>query len=109
MLLVRYRQGAEPRPQSGLLVDEMITPIEGSVGRLLGLRVERLREALGGPGTGAAVPAAGVERLAPVDGLTEIWAAGVAYQRSRQARVAESVASADVYERVYDAERPELF
>lgn len=39
----------------------------------------------------------------------ETWAAGVTYERSREARMQESDASADVYDRVYDAERPELF
>ncbi len=54
-------------------------------------------------------PAPGVAHLlAPLDGQ-EVWAAGVTYTRSRQARMAESAASADVYARVYDAERPELF
>ena len=38
----------------------------------------------------------------------EVWACGVTYERSRDARVAESVVH-DVYSRVYDAERPELF
>lgn len=38
----------------------------------------------------------------------EVWAAGVTYERSREARMAEAV-SADPYERVYDAERPEIF
>ena len=45
--------------------------------------------------------------LAPVD-EQEIWAAGVTYERSRDARMEES-AEASVYDRVYDAERPELF
>jgi 2-dehydro-3-deoxy-D-arabinonate dehydratase len=53
-------------------------------------------------------------RLTPLPLLTplapeEIWAAGVTYERSRQARVDESEHAADVYDRVYDAERPELF
>jgi 2-dehydro-3-deoxy-D-arabinonate dehydratase len=39
----------------------------------------------------------------------EIWAAGVTYLRSREARMEESEREADVYDRVYDAERPELF
>ena len=39
----------------------------------------------------------------------EVWAAGVTYERSRAARMAESEQSADVYDRVYAAERPELF
>jgi 2-dehydro-3-deoxy-D-arabinonate dehydratase len=40
----------------------------------------------------------------------ETWAAGVTYERSRDARVDESqVEARDVYNLVYDAERPELF
>lgn len=46
--------------------------------------------------------------LPPVDELTEVWAAGVTYKRSRIAREEESD-HADVYSRVYDAARPELF
>jgi len=46
--------------------------------------------------------------LPPLDGLMELWAAGVTYERSREARVEESTEQS-VYERVYDAERPELF
>jgi 2-dehydro-3-deoxy-D-arabinonate dehydratase len=38
----------------------------------------------------------------------ETWAAGVTYERSRDARLRESRV-ADVYDLVYDAERPELF
>jgi len=45
--------------------------------------------------------------LAPVD-PPEVWAAGVTYERSRDARVEESETK-DVYQRVYEAERPELF
>jgi 2-dehydro-3-deoxy-D-arabinonate dehydratase len=46
--------------------------------------------------------------VAPVEPDQEVWAAGVTYLRSREAREAES-RSATVYERVYDAPRPELF
>jgi 2-dehydro-3-deoxy-D-arabinonate dehydratase len=49
------------------------------------------------------------ELRAPIDGRAEVWAAGVTYRRSQAARMAESERSADIYERVYDAERPELF
>jgi 2-dehydro-3-deoxy-D-arabinonate dehydratase len=48
------------------------------------------------------------EALAPIDRPQEVWACGVTYQRSRDARQAESQV-ADVYERVYRAERPEVF
>jgi 2-dehydro-3-deoxy-D-arabinonate dehydratase len=49
----------------------------------------------------------GVEHLAPVESQ-EIWAAGVTYLRSRDARIEESVEPSP-YDRVYEAERPELF
>lgn len=47
------------------------------------------------------------ELLVPVL-APETWAAGVTYEISRDARMQESEL-ADVYQRVYDAERPELF
>src|SRR5690242_621805 len=39
----------------------------------------------------------------------EVWAAGVTYLRSKTARMEESHFSATAYDRVYDADRPELF
>lgn len=48
------------------------------------------------------------ELLAPIEDHQEVWASGVTYLRSRQARQAES-SSGDVYDRVYAAPRPELF
>ena len=61
-------------------------------------------------------PVGGAEWLAaqtfeaPI-GSQEIWASGVTYQRSKVARMEESEASggATFYDKVYDAERPELF
>ncbi len=53
------------------------------------------------------LPVEDVFFLAPVD-EQEIWAAGVTYERSRDARMEESTAE-DFYARVYDAERPEIF
>jgi len=49
--------------------------------------------------------------LLPPIGSQEVWAAGVTYLKSRDARMAESHNSgaASLYDRVYDAERPELF
>ncbi len=46
--------------------------------------------------------------LPPPIGSQEVWASGVTYLRSRQARE-EEAQTADVYARVYAAERPELF
>ena len=50
------------------------------------------------------------ELLAPI-GTQEVWAAGVTYYRSRGARMEESkdAGGGSFYDRVYSAERPELF
>jgi 2-dehydro-3-deoxy-D-arabinonate dehydratase len=50
----------------------------------------------------------GFTLLAPVE-TQEVWAAGVTYERSREARQEESVDGGDIYARVYGAERPEIF
>ena len=51
------------------------------------------------------------DALFPPIGSQEVWAAGVTYLKSRDARMEESQSSgaASLYDRVYDAERPELF
>jgi 2-dehydro-3-deoxy-D-arabinonate dehydratase len=51
------------------------------------------------------------ENLKAPIGSQEVWASGVTYLRSREARMEESRDSGgrDFYARVYDAERPELF
>jgi 2-dehydro-3-deoxy-D-arabinonate dehydratase len=46
--------------------------------------------------------------LAPLD-HQEVWAAGVTYQRSQEARERESADAARFYDLVYTASRPELF
>jgi 2-dehydro-3-deoxy-D-arabinonate dehydratase len=53
---------------------------------------------------------ASAQILAPI-GTQEVWAAGVTYYRSRSARMeeAKSAGGGDFYDRVYTAERPELF
>jgi 2-dehydro-3-deoxy-D-arabinonate dehydratase len=55
-------------------------------------------------------PVGDLELLAPLD-AQEVWAAGVTYKRSREAREQESSSSggAQFYDRVYTADRPELF
>ncbi|HVC83312.1 MAG TPA: fumarylacetoacetate hydrolase family protein [Chloroflexota bacterium] len=59
-------------------------------------------------GRAPSVDADGTTFLSPID-HQEVWAAGVTYERSREAREQESETAADMYARVYDAERPELF
>jgi len=49
-----------------------------------------------------------IQLLAPV-GRQEVWAAGVTYLRSKAARMEESDFSASAYDKVYAAERPEIF
>jgi 2-dehydro-3-deoxy-D-arabinonate dehydratase len=68
---------------------------------------DRVRAATGGQAAGNFNVAT---VLAPV-GNQEVWAAGVTYYRSRNARMEESkdTGGGDFYDRVYAAERPELF
>ena len=58
--------------------------------------------------TGAALALPQVTLLPPID-CQEVWAAGVTYKRSQTARMEESEAAADCYDRVYASPRPELF
>jgi 2-dehydro-3-deoxy-D-arabinonate dehydratase len=113
--LIRYRVGAGA-PQVGVLDGDQVRALPG---------VATMAEVLARPATwirGACetvladdlAGASGsslreISVLAPVDGETEVWAAGVTYERSMHARVEESLDSADVYDRVYTASRPELF
>ena len=59
------------------------------------------------PGT-LPVPLSDITFLAPID-QQEVWAAGVTYKRSQVARMEESETGASHYDKVYDADRPELF
>jgi len=60
---------------------------------------------------GDAVPHVDTSKLLAPVGSQEVWASGVTYYRSRSARMEESKAAGggDFYDRVYSAERPELF
>ena len=78
-----------------------------SVAELLTLPLEQVREIVESAGE-ARADGGPARLLPPVDGLTEVWACGVTYERSSAARQEESDV-ADVYARVYTAARPELF
>lgn len=54
------------------------------------------------------LPFEDVTLLAPID-EQEVWAAGVTYKRSQEARERESEGAAKFYDLVYSADRPELF
>ena len=63
---------------------------------------------LAGLGELTEIPLSDVTLLSPIE-VQEVWAAGVTYLRSKDARMEESDFSATAYDRVYDAPRPELF
>ncbi|CAL9331753.1 hypothetical protein SUDANB6_00086 [Streptomyces sp. enrichment culture] len=106
MEIVRYAR--DGRTEVGVLDEGKVAPLRwaSTVAEVLAQPSGGLRERLAD--VGPAVDAADVVHLPPVDGRTEVWAAGVTYERSRSARVEESTKSS-VYEKVYDAPRPELF
>ena len=115
MQLIRYRAG-DGAPQVGVLDGGRVTPLPGvaTMAELLARPATWIRGAcetvLAGEGPGAGGSSLReISVLAPVDGETEVWAAGVTYERSMHARVEESLDSADIYDRVYTAPRPELF
>ncbi|NUR99853.1 MAG: DUF2437 domain-containing protein [Kribbellaceae bacterium] len=108
MHLVRYLSPVDGRPVPGVRTGDTVAPLEGvnSFAELLRLPLDELQAALGK--LGAEVPADGVRFLPPLDGRGEVWCAGVTYERSRGARMEES-SEQSVYDKVYTADRPELF
>jgi 2-dehydro-3-deoxy-D-arabinonate dehydratase len=101
MYLTRHQTADGPR----WALDDRFLPRAFDLGLLLQVPASRLGDLLSAlPRT---EPAQG-RLLAPVEANQEVWACGVTYLRSREAREAESTVK-DVYARVYEAERPELF
>lgn len=86
-------------------VDGVYLPPEVNLSVVLSLRSHLLTSTLQGWSTHATAEGS---LQAPIEADQEVWGSGVTYLRSREAREAESKA-ADVYQRVYEAERPELF
>jgi 2-dehydro-3-deoxy-D-arabinonate dehydratase len=107
--ILRYRARGSSQGHVGLLDGDRVTDLGvSSLASLWALRLDDLRERLDGPG-GPELLLSDLEVLAPIDGRTEVWACGVTYEISREARVEESERAANLYELVYDADRPELF
>jgi 2-dehydro-3-deoxy-D-arabinonate dehydratase len=100
MALWRVQTAEGPRVARGPVESGPVELLEGTLDSLLAAG------SLDAPATGP-VPA-GTVILAPVEGQ-EVWAAGVTYAVSRTARNDESKGQHDFYDKVYDAERPELF
>ncbi|NGN92138.1 DUF2437 domain-containing protein [Nocardioides sp. KC13] len=107
MHLVRHDPGNGPRV--GVRRDDSIIPLSGvdAMADLLAMPYDEIRAAVESA-TAPPVPVASVRLLAPLDGRAELWCAGVTYARSRSARMEES-AERSVYDKVYSAQRPELF
>jgi 2-dehydro-3-deoxy-D-arabinonate dehydratase len=87
-------------------VDGNFLPRGLTLASLLALPAVAMTAALEAMPTGE--PATG-DPLTPVEPAIEVWGSGVTYLRSRDARKAESASAADVYQKVYEAERPEIF
>ena len=104
MHLSRHRAAGVPRwaldgrylPQDFTLEHLLAVEATDVGGFIEGYSLERLERATEDP------------LLPPVEPAHEVWASGVTYLQSRDAREMES-ADADAYERVYVADRPELF
>ena len=105
--LVRYLSASGPR--AGVIGDDgKLRPIASSLAELWRLSATDLQAAVSEAAAANPCPETASRLLAPIDAMTPLWAAGVTYLTSRDARMEESD-SHDVYERVYDADRPELF
>lgn len=86
-------------------VDGRFLPARLELGALLTLPRAALVALLGSLPAGEAATG---DPVTPVEPAQEVWGSGVTYLRSREARKAEST-TADVYQKVYEAARPELF
>ncbi|MBA3792649.1 MAG: fumarylacetoacetate hydrolase family protein [Rubrobacter sp.] len=102
MYLSRHRTAGGPR----WALDGHYLPEDFALGRLLESPASEAADALKDLRTGGSAEEDPL--LPPVEPYQEVWASGVTYLQSREARELES-ADADAYARVYDAERPELF
>ena len=113
MKLCRFTAATAADVRIGLIVDDdtVLDLTDAGVPRMRTLlerddladTLQRFRDA-----RVSAHPLTTVSLRTPVESQ-EVWAAGVTYLRSKQARMEESDFSADAYDRVYDAARPEIF
>src|SRR5215208_7554458 len=101
MYLSRHGTSGGPR----WALDGRYLPQDFTLRRLLAVEATNVRGFIEGH---SLEEAAADPLLPPVEPEHEVWASGVTYLQSRDAREMES-ADADAYERVYVADRPELF
>ena len=111
MQIIRYRSStggmALGVTGNGQSISHFRTP-EVELHNLLRLKAVELRGQIEEAVRASTGNYATVNTLAPIDGKTEVWAAGVTYKKSEEARKEES-GTPDIYAKVYTAQRPELF
>jgi 2-dehydro-3-deoxy-D-arabinonate dehydratase len=110
MQIIRYTSSSGPKAlgllQNGQPIGHFPPDVE--LHHLLGMRADELRAQIEKSIQPGRTTNAVSSLLAPIDGDTEVWAAGVTYKRSEEARKQES-GTPDLYAKVYSAKRPELF
>ena len=81
MDIIRYRTGESPAPLVGVRDGGQVFALPGvaSLAGLWALPLAEIRQRLLDRGAVPAAPAADVTLLPPIDGRTEVWAAGVTY------------------------------
>lgn len=113
MKICRFLSPTHPFPRIGVSLDGVVLHDLESAG------IQRLTQILDQPAPADFVrnilkkslrtlPLTDVTLISPVENQ-EVWAAGVTYLRSKKARMEESDFSATAYDRVYEADRPEIF
>lgn len=112
MQLAKFRD-SDGQTRVGLLEGEGIRPLGvpggGDVNLFTRLISAKSPEAaVHATPAGDIIPLRDVTLLAPID-QQEVWGAGVTYERSKVARQEESADGGSFYDKVYRAERPELF
>lgn len=111
--LCRFRSGSGPEARIGaLLADGRLADLTAagitSLAHILDADDPVAATRAARVGTTVSLALTDVALLPPVE-RQEVWAAGVTYLRSKTARMEESDFSANAYDRIYDAARPEIF
>lgn len=106
MKLCKFLHSSVSQPTVGIVDADQVTPISGSLFEFLD--AADVLSAVNTAAKSEPLPLSDVQLLAPID-QQEVWAAGVTYKRSQTARMEESEAAASCYDRVYVADRPEIF
>lgn len=106
MKLCKFQHASVSQPTVGIVDGDHVTPVAGSLFDFLD--ADNVIRQVNAAAKSDPLPLRDVELLAPID-QQEVWAAGVTYKRSQTARMEESEAAASCYDRVYVADRPEIF